>query len=218
MLEGHSDLEKEAYIGTIASIATADRQATEEELDHISELCGAASLPAERQQAVMDAARGTSGVELTHYLDILKTSELRYSLVADLLAFAKTDENYEESEQQHVSRIARYLGLDEQQYSLLSQFAEKASESPEAGPQMLSSGLGGKLQGAGINTGSLFKGLLGTIGPMLLAGMLSRGRGGGLGRGMSGGGLGSLIGMLGGSGGGGLGSAGGLLGRILGGR
>jgi hypothetical protein len=84
------------------------------------------------------------------------------------------------------------------------------------------------MKGAGINTGTLFKGLIAIAGPILLAKMFSRGRGSSTGGGaLSGlggilagagiaGGLGSLIGMLGG--GKGMGSTGGLLDRVLGGK
>ena len=38
ILEGYSDLEKGAYIGAIASLATADRIASPEEADHATRL------------------------------------------------------------------------------------------------------------------------------------------------------------------------------------
>ena len=41
VLEGYSDQEKGAYLGAVASIATADRQASAEELEYISALCDA---------------------------------------------------------------------------------------------------------------------------------------------------------------------------------
>jgi hypothetical protein len=44
LLAGHTDQEKGAYLGAIASIATADRQASQEELDSLAELCDAARL------------------------------------------------------------------------------------------------------------------------------------------------------------------------------
>ena len=238
ILQGYSDLEKGAYLGAIASIATADREASEEELEHISELCDAASLSPQQKDYVLRAATELSGEELNQCLDVLKNSELRYSLVTDLIAFAKADADYSEEEQQSVHKISQYLGLSDKQFSLLDQFADKAatSEVPQeeiASPSFLSStGLKDKMQSAGINTGSLLKGLLGIAAPMIIGGMLSRGMrgrsgglggmlGGGLGGGMMGGGmmgggLGSLIGML--SGGRGMGSTGGLLGRMLGGR
>lgn len=231
ILEGHSEEEKTAYLSAIASLATADRQAGAEEMDHLHELCQAAGLSAAARQNVLDAAADTSGQQLTPALDILKGSELRHSLVADLIAFSKADSDYNEAEQQQVGKIAAYLGVNEQQYSLLNQFAEttagtdvNAHQPAAANP--LFSGLQEKMQNAGINTGSLFKGLLAVAAPMILGRMFSgRGGAGGLGgmlggalggRASSGGGLGSLIGMLGG--GGGLGNMGGMLGRVLGGR
>ncbi|HVF81172.1 MAG TPA: TerB family tellurite resistance protein [Flavisolibacter sp.] len=231
VLEGYGDMEKGAYLGAIASIATADREASEEELSYIRELCEAAQLSDEQMRAVEGAAIEMSGEELKRCLDTLKNSELRYSLVADLIAFAKSDQDYSEEEQQNVQKISTYLGVDKQQFTLLDQFAQKATEQPvENGGSNVQNmqnfgGLQEKMKGAGINTGGLFKGLLSMAAPLLIGGMLSRGfgrrSGGGLG-GMLGGG-GGLGGMLGGMmGGGGLGSMlggggmGGGLGSVIG--
>lgn len=164
-------------------------------------------------------------------LDILKSSNLKYSLVTDIIAFAKADGNYNEEEQQRVQQISEYLQVDKKQFSLLNEFTDKASQSnvpPEekVKPSFLSSlGLSDKLQGAGINSNGLLKGLLGIAGPVVLGSMLSgvlgrRGRNTGMfgnmmGGGMMGGGLGSLIGML--SGGRRFRNSGGLFSRVLGG-
>jgi uncharacterized tellurite resistance protein B-like protein len=224
ILEGYSDLEKGAYLGAIASIATADRQASPEELQYIENLCNAAELSAEQKEAVLQAATELSGEELSRCLDILKKSELKYSLVADLMAFAKSDNDYSEAEQQNVAKISQYLEIDQKQFSLLDQFAGQSTSQTDTGStqELLGSGLGNQLQGAGINTGSLFKGLISIAAPMLIGGLLSRGFGGnrgGFGGSLGnvfggGGGLGSVIGML--NGGRGMGSTGGLFGRILG--
>lgn len=223
ILEGYSDLEKGAYLGAIASIATADREATEDELSYIRELCEAANLSGEQTALIERAATELSGEELNRCLDVLKDSDLKHSLITDMIAFAKSDNNYTIEEEAGIKQISDYLGVSEQQFSLLDQFAQKATEQPQAtqqqtasessattqGPQNLFGlgGLGDKMQSAGINTGSLFKGLLSVAAPMLIGGMLSRGLGGrrggmfggGLGGFGMGGGLGSLIGMLGGS-------------------
>ncbi len=232
LLEGSSDMEKGAYIGAIASLATADRQASTEEMEYLKALCEGAKLSDEQSEAVIKAANEINAEDITRCLDILKTSDLRFSLITDLIAFAKSDSSYSEQEQQSVQNIAKYLGVDQKQYSVLDSVAEKATSSqtsPEemAKPDFLSSlGLKDKFQSAGINGGGLLKGLLGIAGPMILAKMvtggLSRNRGGGMfggGGGMfggGGGGLGSIIGML--SGGRGMGSMGGLLGGLFGGR
>jgi uncharacterized tellurite resistance protein B-like protein len=231
ILEGYTNEEKGAYLSAIASIATADREASEEELQYLAELAKNAQLPDEQLMAVERAATETSGEELQQSLSILQNSELKYSLVADLIAFAKSDSNYSEAEQQNVQQIGEHLGVNQQQFSLLNQFAQNAStentqqQNDKQGIFGLD-GLQDKMKNAGINTGGLLKGLISIAAPILVGKILNR-RGGGLGNvpgGNSGGlggllgsgGLGSLIGVL--NGGRGFGNAGDLLGKVLGGR
>lgn len=245
LLKDYSDMEKGAYLGAIASLATADHSATEEELEHLMALADSAELSEQQKQVVERAATELSPDELKRCIEILKTSELRFSLVTDLISFANADQNYTEDEKANIEKIAQQLNINQQQFSLLDEFAQKtssqdvqalASTSDTTKPGFLSSlGLGGlesKFKNSGMNMGSLTKGLLGFAGPMILGSLLSRGlrgRGGGgiggLGAGLSGlGGLGG--GRLGGgggfgsligmlSGGRGFGRAGGLLGKIL---
>lgn len=231
VLEGYSDQEKGAYLGAVASIATADRQASEEEIQYIAALCDAADISETQKEAVMRAANELSGEELKKCLDILKSSDLKYSLITDIIAFAKADNNYAAEEQKRVEEISQYLEVNQNQFSLLNEFTEKAAvkdvpAEEKAKPSFLSSlGLNDKLQRAGINSNSLMKGLLAIGGPLVLGSLLSgamrrRGRGtgmfGNMGGLMGGAGLGSIIGML--SGGRGFSNTGGLLGRIFGNR
>lgn len=235
VLEGYSDQEKGAYLGAVASIATADRQASEDEMQYIAALCDAADISDTQKEAVIRAASELSGDELQKCLDILKNSDLKFSLVTDIIAFAKADQNYSVEEQKQVEQISQYLQVNQNQFSLLNEFTEKAAvqnvpAEEKAKPSFLSSlGLSDKLKNAGINTNSLMKGLFAIGGPVLLGSILSgamrrRGRGtgmfgnmgGAMGGLMGGAGLGSLIGML--SGGRRFSNTGGLLGRIFGNR
>ncbi|MGB8194902.1 MAG: TerB family tellurite resistance protein [Chitinophagaceae bacterium] len=220
LLQNYSDMEKGAYLGAIASIATADHQASEEELEYLMALAESAGLSDQQKEVVTRAATDLSPDELQRCIEILKNSELRYSLVTDLISFAKADQQYTEDEKANIERIAQQLNINKQQFSLLDEFTEKtagAEVTPEATQEqgfLSSLGLGGlkdKMNNSGINMGSLTKGLLGIAGPMILASLMRRGLGGR--RGTSGGGLlggGSGGGLLGGGGGGGL--LGGLLG------
>src|SRR3954469_13603776 len=96
LLAGSTDVEKGAYLGAIASIATADRHATPEEIEYISALCDSAGLSVQQKKIILDAASEITGKDVTQCLDVLKKSDLRYSLVADLIAFAKSDNDYSE--------------------------------------------------------------------------------------------------------------------------
>jgi uncharacterized tellurite resistance protein B-like protein len=231
LLANSTNEEKGAYLGAIASLATVDRQATEDEIEYLKALAEAAQLSDEQAQAVITAATEISTEDVKRCLDVLKNSELKYSFITDLIAFAKSDHEYSEQEQHYVQQMAQHLGIEQNQFSLLDSFAEKATtaQNPQevSSPNFLSStGLKGKLESAGINGDTLLKGLLGIAAPLILSKMMTGGLnqsrrggmfgGGGFGGGMLGGGLGSLIGML--SGGRGMGSMGGLFGGLFGGR
>jgi uncharacterized tellurite resistance protein B-like protein len=224
VLSKYSDREKGAYLAAIASIATADRSASEEELEYLRQLADEAELTDEQKKFIERAATELTGEDLTQCLDILKTSDLRYSLVTDLIAFAEADQNYSDEEKANVEKIAQYLGIDKKQVAFLDEFVKKTSKgnvTPEeaAKPGFMDQlGLGDKMKGAGINPNTM-RTIIGVAAPFLLASLFrrrSRGMGmGGFGGGMfgGGGGIGSLIGML--SGGRGMRSTGGLFGRSL---
>lgn len=236
LLKDYSDMEKGAYLGAIASIATADHSATEEELEYLMALADSAELSDEQKQVVERAATELSADELKRCIEILRTSELRFSLVTDLISFAKADNQYTEDEKANIEKIAQQLNINKQQFSLLDEFAEKTSneqvqslaatgqQNPEEPGFLSSLGLGGlsdKFKNSGINMGSLTKGLLGIAGPMILGSLLSRGmRGRGRSNSFGMGGGGGLLGGLGGRGGlGGMGGGfGSLIGMLSGGR
>lgn len=239
LLKDYTEEEKGAYIAAIASIATADRTAGEEELDFLEALSDAAELSPEQKSNIRNAAMDASGKELKKNLDVLKGSELRFSLLTDLVAFAESDQQYTPEERANVEKIAWYLDISPEQFLTINQFVHKASSAEVSAEQIEQKGVGSlgmedKFQKAGLNLGSITKGLLGIAGPMILASLVNRGlggrRGGGLlgglpggggmggmlgGGGGMGGGLGSLIGMF--NGGRGMRSTGGLLGRMFGG-
>ncbi|HET6769569.1 MAG TPA: TerB family tellurite resistance protein [Chitinophagaceae bacterium] len=229
LLKDYTDMEKGAYLGAISSIATADHSASDEEIEYIMALADSADLSPEQKQAVQRAATELTGQELKKCLDILKGSDLKYSLVTDLISFAESDKKYSGEEKANVERISQYLGINEQQFNLLDQFVKKtAATHPEPEeinkPSFLSKlGLEQKFQNSGINIGSLTKGLLGIAAPMILANFMRVRQGRGMGSSLNpfsmgggrGGGLGSIISML--SGGRGFSRTGNMFNRVFGG-
>ncbi|MDQ6813499.1 MAG: TerB family tellurite resistance protein [Bacteroidota bacterium] len=229
ILHGSSDTEKGAYLGAIASIATADRTASEEEIEYLRKLAEAAGLSNDQKDAVIRAATEISDADAKRCLDVLKTSELKYSLVTDLIAFAKSDNSYSDEEQKTIQKMSDYLGVNKEQFSLLDHFTNKAistasanaasnqsasstnASSSNSQPQetdfLSSLGLKDKLESVGIKGSGLLKGLLGIAAPMLLAKMVTSGLS--RNQGYGGGVFGNSGGMFGGGGGlmgGGLGS------------
>ncbi|WP_411274703.1 TerB family tellurite resistance protein [Daejeonella sp.] len=218
-LQSYSPAEKTAYIQAIASIATADRTASAEELEYVSTLSNEVGLSESEKESVMETAKTENDDSLFASLEVLKNSELRFSLLSDLINFAESDQQYHEEEKKNVEKIATFLNINPQQFEALSELADetrKDGSTPEAvtaAGAFNFSGIQEKLKASGIDIGSLAKGLLATLGPLILAKVMGGRRSGGLSSGLGSGGLGSLISGLGGASG--RSGQGGLLGNIL---
>lgn len=227
ILAGASPAEKTAYLTAIASIATADNAASETELTYLLNLADHAGLSDSDKAVVQQAALDTSGSGLKSALDQLKSSELRFSLVTDLIAFAESDNNLAPEEKEHIASVASYLGINKEQLEALNAYVKQAAEqpaeafasagSPAGGGLLDSLGIGDKLQSSGINIGSLAKGLLSFVGPMIIGNLVSKGLNrGGTSSNAGLGGLGdisSLVGSL--TGGRGMSGIGGFLSNLL---
>lgn len=242
LLSGYSSKEKAAYLGALASLATADRRADEQELEHFRALASTAGIDDNETDTILEAANDTSGNYLLKCLDTIKNSELRFSLVTDLIALAKTDADFTPAEKKNIEKVSRYLGVNKDQFSVLDQFVDKAADNTAEEQEitqpdfMKSLGMQNQFAGTGMNMSSIGSGLLRFLGPMLLGGLAARTLGG-RGRPASTGGPGGMfgnnpmgMGRTGGPGGlgGGLGSIisgmargrnnqsiGGMLGRLL---
>ncbi|GEO03347.1 hypothetical protein AAE02nite_10110 [Adhaeribacter aerolatus] len=224
LLKDYSDNEKAAYLGAIASVASADRVASPEEIQFLTLLSQSAGLSAAAQQEVVAAAQDSSNISIQQCLDILKNSELRFSFITDVMSFAKADGKLDAQEQSKIQEMAQYLNINQQQFGALQQFVHKAEEAQQHGenptdPGFLQrSGLANSLGQAGVPTGSMMQGLLGILAPIVISKILA-GRQGGIGSGGMGAGGDMLGGLLGSVLGGGANQAGGLggLGGLLGG-
>ena len=217
LLQNYSEAEKTAYLSAIASLATADRQVSGAEGQFLQALAQQAGLSGGATQQVLAAAQDASNQSIQQHLDVLKGSDLRFSLVTDLISFARADGAYANDEEAMIGKMSQYLGINaEQQHTLetvVDQAATVAHDPQDPGKQGFLSGIGDKLSSVGIPKGALMAGLLGVVAPMVI----SRVMGGGQRQDTNpGGGLmgGSMGGLLGGAANSGLG---GLLGGLLGG-
>ena len=222
LLQNYSEAEKTAYLSAIAALATADRQASAPEAEFLQRLSQQAGLSQASAQQVAQAAQDSTNQSIQQSLDALKGSDLRFSLVTDLISFARADGAYSNEEEAMVDKMATYLGVNAEQKATLEHVVDQAASVPhdaqDPGKQGFLSGLGDKLSNVGIPKGALMAGLLGVVAPMVISKVMGGGNSGGQSQQPSGTLGGLLSGVLGGgSGGGGNGSLGGLLGGLLGG-
>lgn len=215
LLQNYSEAEKTAYLSAIASLASADRQASPAEAEFLQALTQQAGLSDGAAQQVLAAAQDSTNETVKQNLDALKGSDLRFSLITDLISFARADGSYANDEEAMVSKMAAYLGVNPEQKQALETVVDQAAQVPHdaADPEKKGffDGIGDKLSNVGIPKSALLAGLLGVVAPMVISRVA-----GGANRSNSGGGLlgGSMGGLLGGAAQSGMG---GLLGGLLGG-
>ena len=230
LLQNYSESEKTAYLSSIASLATADRQASPAEGQFLQALCQQAGLSADSTQQVSTAAQDPNNETIQQHLDVLKSSDLRYSLITDLISFSRADGAYSNDEEAMVDKMSQYLGINQQQQQTLETVVDEAAEVAHNPQDPAKEGffgsIGDKLSSVGIPKGALMAGLLGVVAPMVLSKVMGGGSSnandgygnqnssGGLG-GLLGGGMGGLLGGAAQSGMGGM--LGGLLGSVMGG-
>ncbi len=220
LLQNYSESEKTAYLSAIAALATADRQATAPEAEFLQRLAQQAGLSSDATRQVLTAADSADNSTVQHSLDQLKGSDLRYSLVTDLISFARADGTYSPGEQEMVDKMAAYLGVNPEQKQTLETVVDQAANVPhdpqDPNKQGFLSSIGDKLSNVGIPKGALMAGLLGVVAPMVISKVMG---GGSNNTGQPQSHSGSLGGLLSGAMGslGGSGSLGGMLGGLLGG-
>jgi len=222
LLKDYSEQEKAAYLGAIASVASADRVASPEEVQFLTLLAQSAGISAEGQQEVIAAAHDSSNISIRQCLDILKNSELRFSFITDVMSFAKADGKLDAQEQSKIQEMAQYLNINQQQFGALQQFIHKAEEAQQHGenptdPNFLQrTGLANSLGQAGVPTGGMMQGLIGILAPIVISKVLAgrQGSAGNTGGGMGGDLLGGLLGSVMGGGLGNVGSGAGNMGGL----
>ncbi len=206
--------QRAAYLGVIASLTTADRRASEEEVEFLSALAQQTGLAQQQAQTVVDAALDPGSGALQKNLAVLRDSELKYSLLHDLLAYAQSDGNFSIEEQRFIESLASSLGISHDQYRAVDNFQRvqgTGGDVSEAASALRSSGVPAQSNG--------FLGqLIASLGPLVLQQILSRSRRGATTSSAgAGGGLMDILGsVLGGAQGGGRRPSGGGLSDILG--
>lgn len=222
-LKDYPEQEKKAYLAAVASMATPEDKASEDEIAFLTSLCDDAALTEQDKQEVIREAKNPANEGFESYLGSLKNSELKYSFLVDVLSFAKADGHYSEEEKAKVLLMTNKLGISQEQYEVLHEYVDKAEKTQTEDTSGLGflekTGLKQKLENSNIPIKGLLTGLLGST---LMKGMMGNdsNRGGMLGSLLGGGvptrgggGLSSVIGML--SGGRGYKKSGSLLSKLL---
>ncbi|HJK89939.1 MAG TPA: TerB family tellurite resistance protein [Polyangiaceae bacterium LLY-WYZ-15_(1-7)] len=116
--------EKLAYLCVVASIAGSDGEVTDDEVANLRALAKSMELPKRDIGQVIGAAEDPEHSEVQAALSQLAGSELRFTLITDLLFLAFADDHYSKEEQREVAGVADRLGVSEKQVAAIRSYVE----------------------------------------------------------------------------------------------
>jgi len=118
----YSEEEKVDYLMIIASVSSADGEVSDEEILKLREICKSVELSSKSIGNVIAAAEGLSDSELTEILDRLKKSDLKFTLLSDMIFLAYVDDDYDEYENQYIEGIAKQLKIKKDQLEAIKKY------------------------------------------------------------------------------------------------
>lgn len=164
-LLNYDENQRTAYLVLLASVATADHENSEGEVAFMQQVCSVAQLSGGAIQQVSDAMTNPSGVDYNSHIAALKNSDLKYALVTDVINMIHADGDMDQDELGHVKRLNAALGINDQQFEVMTQYVQKANSqaaSQDSTPGML--GFMGGNSGGGGGLGDIIGGFLGNSG------------------------------------------------------
>lgn len=114
------------YLAAMAAMARSDGKVTKDEFQRLERYCEAAELHADSLRAVTNTMLGqTSKATLDGFLAELKTSDLRFTLLADCLFIAYADAVYSDDERHQMNSFANELGITPSQQQVIEAYVTR---------------------------------------------------------------------------------------------
>lgn len=116
--------ERKAYLCLVASIASADNKVTDDEIKNVRELCKKVALDGQSTGIVLAAAEDPRTAPLKQCISLLAKSELRFTLLTDMLFLAYADNNYAPEERSVIADFALELKVNSEQLSAIEDYVK----------------------------------------------------------------------------------------------
>ena len=136
------------YMVAVASMAAAGGKVHAEQIDGLRVSCKALELADRDVDRVIAAAAKPDEAQVEEVLARLKKSDLRFTLLTDLIILALVDGKYARAEREYAAQVARSLDIAEAQLAVFEKYADAAHRAAGAGS---SSGLDFKKLGGDVS-------------------------------------------------------------------
>lgn len=135
----YPEAERRDYLTVVASMAFADGEVTDDEVARIEGMCDDFALSEGSREQVLESARHPSAAELGLILSRMRTSELRFSLLIDLVDIAIADGVVASGEEAELESLADELDITHGQLAMTRRFVleKRQSKHAQASPETL---------------------------------------------------------------------------------
>ncbi len=148
------EAERIDYLTVVASMAFADHDASDDELNQVRRLCRHMELSPDGADKVLAAARDPDGTAVDAILERLRPSDLRFALLVDAIDIAFTDREIVPSEAAEIDALAKRLDIPAAQVALLRKYVQAKLNAPPDDPEATEKAAAA-LVGAGIPAAGL---------------------------------------------------------------
>ena len=111
------------YLTVLAAVVGVDSNVAGKELGVLAQFCDDLDLAPDEKQSILAFTRSVDPAAVLAACERLKESELRFTVVSDLLFIAYTDDRYAPSEREVIEGIARMMGVSWRQLDAMEQYA-----------------------------------------------------------------------------------------------
>ena len=172
-----TDKEKVAYLSIVATIAAADRNVSSDEIDNLLKLGEQVKISSDGLGKIISAAKEPNSAPIKEYIAELKSSELRFTLVADMYFLGYADDKLTKDEIDEIKKISQQLNVKNEQVEAIAKYVKAMIDQAKGkieGKETLKnvgSEVAGSLAAAGVPLGAVA--VSGSVFGLSAAGMTS---------------------------------------------
>jgi uncharacterized tellurite resistance protein B-like protein len=172
-----TDNEKVAYLSIVATIAAADGNISSDEIDNLIKLGEQVKISSDGLGKIISAAKEPNSAPIKKYIEELKSSELRFTLIADMYFLGYADDELTKDEIDEIKKISEQLNVKNEQVEAIAKYVKAMIDQAKGkikGKETLKnvgSEVAGSLAAAGVPLGAVA--VSGSVFGLSAAGMTS---------------------------------------------
>lgn len=129
----YSEEQRAAYLTVLSTLAMVDGEVDEEEAQLIEQMCKDSKLSFNNKMQVLNGLYKPDEVDLKPVLDSLKDTNLKFSLVADILKLVQADGEFTPDEVKQVALLKSSMLLSDAQFDAVNNYVDLATSMTSEG-------------------------------------------------------------------------------------